>query len=122
VYIFIIQSGHYPYHNFIATKNPPNLARITTYIVPKRLNLETAVESRKYRQALGAPRKTEKLLITNKVTTNFSVSLCTPVSYLSFSHLTAVSRLKRFDDKHIPDTKKGGSNRSRLFNLQKQQA
>jgi hypothetical protein len=57
------------------------------------LNLETAVESRKYRQALGAPRKTEKLLITNKVTTNFSVSLCTPVSYLSFSYLTAVSRL-----------------------------
>jgi type III restriction enzyme len=27
-----------------------------------------------------APRKTEKLLITNKVTTNFSASLCTPVS------------------------------------------
>ncbi len=28
------------------------------------------------------------------MTTNFSVSLCTPVSYLSFSHLTAVSGFK----------------------------
>ncbi|MCP4283900.1 MAG: hypothetical protein GY792_05550 [Gammaproteobacteria bacterium] len=40
-----------------------------------------------------APSKTEKLLITNKVITSFSISLCTPISYLSFSRSTAVSRV-----------------------------
>ncbi|MCP4287777.1 MAG: hypothetical protein GY792_25625 [Gammaproteobacteria bacterium] len=58
------------------------------------MNLKTAVGSRKSRQALGAPGKTEKLLITNKVITSFSISLCTPISYLSFSRSTAVSRMK----------------------------
>ncbi len=57
------------------------------------MTLETAVGSRKSRQAIGAPSKTEKLLITNKVITSFSISLCTPISYLSFSRSTAVSRM-----------------------------
>jgi len=59
------------------------------------LNLETSVGSRKSTQALGAPGKTEKILITNKVTTNFSVSPCIPISYASFSRPTEVSRLNR---------------------------
>ncbi len=42
-----------------------------------------------------APSKTEKVLITNKVITSFSISLCTPISYLSFSRSTAVSRFNR---------------------------
>jgi len=58
------------------------------------LNLETSVGSRKSAQALGAPSKAEKYLITNKVTTNFYASLCTPISYASFSRPTEVSRLK----------------------------
>ena len=57
------------------------------------LNLETAVGSPKSPQALGAPRKTEKGLITPKVTTTFSVSRGTPISYGSFWRPTAVSRL-----------------------------
>ncbi len=57
--------------------------------------LENAVGSRKSTQAFGAPSKFEKLLITNKVTTNFSNSLCTPISYMSFSHPTAFSRIIR---------------------------
>jgi len=44
-------------------------------------------------QALGAPGKTEKALITRKVTTIFSVSSCTPISYMSFPRPTDVSRL-----------------------------
>ncbi len=60
-------------------------------------NLETAVgwgglPSRKSAQAIDAPRKCEKALITNKVTTSFSNCLCTPISYTSFSRPTAVSR------------------------------
>ena len=57
-------------------------------------NLETSVESRKSAQALGVPSKAEKCLITNKVTTNFYASLCTPISYVSFSRPTEVSRFK----------------------------
>ena len=71
-------------------------ARWGRFFFAQYLNPETAVESRKHRQTLDAPSKTEKLLITNKVTTNFSVSLCTPISYLPFSRLTTVSRLKDF--------------------------
>jgi len=48
-------------------------------------------------QALGAPGKTEKALITRKVTTRFSVPPCTPVSYASFSRPTEVLRLKARD-------------------------
>ena len=59
------------------------------------VNLETAVESRKSAQALDAPGKAEKCLITNKVTTNFSTSPCTSITSTSFSRLTAASRLKR---------------------------
>jgi len=44
-------------------------------------------------QALGAPGKTEKALITRKVTTIFSVSPCTPISYMSFPRPTDVSRM-----------------------------
>ncbi|HFD86978.1 MAG TPA: hypothetical protein ENJ35_04810, partial [Gammaproteobacteria bacterium] len=58
------------------------------------LNLKTSVGSRKSKQALGAPGKTEKALITNKVTTRFSVSPCTPIPYVSFPRPTEVFRLK----------------------------
>ena len=60
-----------------------------------QLNLKTAVGSPKSTQALGAPGKSEKPLITNKVTTSFSDSPCTPIAYASFSRPTAVSRLKK---------------------------
>ena len=43
--------------------------------------LENAVGSRKSTQALDAPSKTKKLLITNKVTTNFLT--CTMRQYLT---------------------------------------
>ncbi len=65
------------------------------------INLKNAVGSRKSTQAIGVPRqlllhcptylhpcrhsKTEKLLITNKVTTNFSVSQ-------AHQHLTSLFR------------------------------
>ena len=40
------------------------------------------------------PSKIKKYLITNKVTTNFLISLCTPISYAFFLRPTAVSRFK----------------------------
>jgi hypothetical protein len=55
--------------------------------------LGTAVGSQKSTQALGAPRKIKKCLITQKVTTNFLISLCTPIPSASFSRPTAVFRL-----------------------------
>ncbi|VAW77975.1 hypothetical protein MNBD_GAMMA13-96 [hydrothermal vent metagenome] len=55
--------------------------------------LEKSVGSRKSTQAIGAPSKPEKLLITNKVTTNFSDSLCTLISYVSFSRPIDLSRM-----------------------------
>ncbi len=58
------------------------------------LNLETSVGSRKSTQAIGAPGKSEKTLITNEVTTRFSDSPCTPMAHASFSRPTEVSRLK----------------------------
>ena len=81
-------------------------------------NLETAVGSRKAveysghklhflhpwrssTQALGAPGKSEKPLITNKVTTSFSDLPCTPIAYASFSRLTAVSRFNHGDAESI---------------------
>ena len=57
------------------------------------LNLESSAGSRKSTQALGAPGKTEKALITSKVATRFSVSPCTPISYVSFPRPTEDSRL-----------------------------
>jgi len=57
------------------------------------LNLETAVGSQKSAQALGAPGKIQKCLITTEVTTTFCISPCTPISYTSFLRPTAVSRL-----------------------------
>ena len=56
------------------------------------LNRETAVGSQKSPQALSAPRKTKKCLITTKVTTTFSLSRCTPIFYGSLLRSTAVSR------------------------------
>ncbi len=44
-----------------------------------RVILEKAVESRKYAQALGAPGKFKKALITNKGTTCFLNFPCTPI-------------------------------------------
>ncbi len=57
------------------------------------LNLETAVGSQKSAQALGAPDKIQKCLITTEVTTTFCIAPCTPISYTSFLRPTAVSRL-----------------------------
>jgi len=72
-------------------------------------NLETAVGSQKSAQALGAPSKIKKCLITHKVTTNFLISPGTPIPYASFLRSTAVSRfnsptlcLKR--SKHLTQT------------------
>lgn len=57
-------------------------------------NLEKSVGSRKVTQSIDAPGKAEKSLITNKVTTNFSDSPCTPVAYASFSHPSDFFRFK----------------------------
>jgi hypothetical protein len=59
------------------------------------INLETSVGSQKSTQALDAPGKPEKALITNKVTSSFSDSPCTPITYTSFSRPTKVSRFIR---------------------------
>jgi hypothetical protein len=59
------------------------------------LNLETAVGSQKSAQALGAPRKIIKCLITYKVTTKFFISPGPPIPYASFLRPTAVSRLNQ---------------------------
>jgi hypothetical protein len=56
--------------------------------------LKTAVGSRKSAQALDAPGKFQKALITNKVTTRFSNSPRTSISCTSFSRPTAVSRIQ----------------------------
>jgi hypothetical protein len=61
----------------------------------RTFNLETAVGSQKSAQALGAPRKIIKCLITYKVTTNFFISPCTPIPYASFLRPTAVSRFNQ---------------------------
>jgi len=58
-------------------------------------NLETAVGSQKSAQALGAPGKIKKCLITTKVTATFFISPCTPIAYTAFLRPTAVSRFKR---------------------------
>jgi len=57
-------------------------------------NLETAVGSQKSAQALGAPGKIKKCRITTEVTTNFFLSLCTPISSTFVLRPTAVSRFK----------------------------
>ena len=57
-------------------------------------NLETAVGSQKSAQALGAPGKINKCLITTEVTTNVFISPCTPISYTCVLRPTAVSRFK----------------------------
>ncbi|VAW75491.1 hypothetical protein MNBD_GAMMA13-1553 [hydrothermal vent metagenome] len=67
---------------------------------PACFNLEKSVGSRKSTQAFGAPGKPEKLLITNKVTTNFSDSPCTPISYMSFSRPTDLSRFNSLVSKN----------------------
>jgi len=55
--------------------------------------LETAVGSQKSAQALDAPGKIKKCLITTKVTTTFFISPCTPISYTAVLPPTAVSRI-----------------------------
>jgi len=57
-------------------------------------NLETAVGSQKSGQALGAPGKIKKRLITTEVTTIFFISPGTPISYTYILRPTAVSRFK----------------------------
>ncbi len=71
------------------------------------LKLENSVGSRKSTQALGVLSNTEKLLITNKMTTSFSFLPCTPISYVSFYRSAKVSR--------------SGISRSRLSRLMKKQ-
>ncbi len=62
-------------------------------------------------QALAAPSKFKKVLITNKVTTDFLNSLCTAISCTAFSRPTAVSRIKAspiadiLKEKKAPHTK-----------------
>jgi hypothetical protein len=58
------------------------------------LNLETTVGSQKSAQALGAPGKIKKCLITTGVTTTFCISPGTPISYTAVLRPTIVSRLK----------------------------
>ncbi len=58
------------------------------------LNLEKAVESRKSAQATDSSSYMKKVLITNKVTTHFFITLSKSVACTSFSHSTAFSRLK----------------------------
>ncbi len=57
--------------------------------------LETAVGSQKSAQALDAPGKIKKCLITTEVTSTFCLSPCTPISYAAFLRPTAISRLNR---------------------------
>jgi len=59
--------------------------------------LNSAVESRKSARNLDEPRKLEKCFITNKVTTNFSNFLCTPISSTAFSRRTAESRMQKIE-------------------------
>ena len=60
----------------------------------KTLNLDFAVRSRFLAQALDAPSKFKKLLITDEVITHFLNSLCTSISCTIKSNPTADSRLK----------------------------
>ncbi len=76
-----------------------------THIYPLDLgkscfNLENEVGSQKYAQALDAHEKSEKSLITKKVTSGtppalFSYSPCTSISCTSVSRPTASSRFKK---------------------------
>ncbi len=45
-------------------------------------------------QALDAPSKIKKGLITNKATATFMISLCTSIAYMSFPRVTDFSRIK----------------------------
>ncbi len=60
-------------------------------------NLDKSVKTRKSMQALDAPSKIKKNLITNKVTATFLISLCTSIAYMSFPRLTDLSRFKILD-------------------------
>ena len=44
-------------------------------------------------KSVDAPGKSEKALITSKVTMSFSDSPCTPMAYVSFSRPTDFSRM-----------------------------
>ncbi len=63
------------------------------------LNLEKSVGSRKATQSIDAPSKSEKSLITSKVTTSFSDSLDTPMAYASFSRPTNFFRLNTLSER-----------------------
>ena len=77
---------------FIMTKVGLNLEiAVGREAAVSRLNLETAVGSQKSAQALDAPGKIKKCLITSEVTTTFFISSCTPISYTTFLRPTAVS-------------------------------
>ena len=71
------------------------------------LNLETAIGSQKSAQALGAPDKIQKCLITTEVTTTFCISSCTPISYTAFLRPTAVSRFNRLSESPGADEQEG---------------
>ncbi len=58
--------------------------------------LDKSVKTRKSMQALDAPSKIKKNLITNKVTATFLISLCTSIAYMSFPRLTDLSRIIQY--------------------------
>jgi hypothetical protein len=62
--------------------------------MPAYLNLENAVGSRKSAQAIDSSSYMKKVLITNKVTTHFFITLSKSIACTSFSRPTAFSRLK----------------------------
>ncbi len=70
-----------------------SMCRRNSKLIRVSLTLKTSVGSQKSTQALGAHGKSEKPLITNKVTTSFSDSPSTTISYASFLRPTEVFRL-----------------------------
>ncbi len=66
---------------------------MSSWCIP--INLDKSVKTRKSMQALDAPSKIKKNLITNKVTATFLISLCTSIAYMSFPRLTDLSRIKQ---------------------------
>ncbi len=64
----------------------------------QRINLDKSVKTRKSMQALDAPSKIKKNLITNKVTATFLISLCTSIAYMSFPRLTDLSRINELTE------------------------
>ncbi len=71
----------------------PLIALSIAFVGIENVILATAAGSRKSTPAPGAPGKSERMLITNKVTTRFSDSPCTPMANASFSRPTVAARI-----------------------------